>query len=101
VHNGVPQGLSPAIFTTVQAEAEVFTSASGSDCGIVNVNLETSGAEIGVRSVVRRKPVVAASRAPTHGSSTCVKSLTPSTTPANSRWLRVSPSSDPVQGQTR
>jgi aldehyde dehydrogenase (NAD+) len=47
VHNGVPQGLSSAIFTTDQAEAEVFTSASGSDCGIVNVNLGTSGAEIG------------------------------------------------------
>ena len=47
VHNGVPQGLSSAIFTTEQAEAEVFTSASGSDCGIVNVNLGTSGAEIG------------------------------------------------------
>jgi aldehyde dehydrogenase (NAD+) len=47
VHNGVPQGLSSAIFTTDQAEAEVFTSASGSDCGIVNVNIGTSGAEIG------------------------------------------------------
>ena len=47
VHNGVPQGLSSAIFTTDQAEAEVFTSASGSVCGIVNVNLGTSGAEIG------------------------------------------------------
>jgi aldehyde dehydrogenase (NAD+) len=47
VHNGVPQGLSSAILTTDQAEAEVFTSASGSDCGIVNVNLGTSGAEIG------------------------------------------------------
>jgi aldehyde dehydrogenase (NAD+) len=41
------RGLSSAIFTTDQAEAEVFTSASGSDCGIVNVNLGTSGAEIG------------------------------------------------------
>ena len=47
LNNGVPQGLSSAIFTTHQAEAELFTSASGSDCGIVNVNIGTSGAEIG------------------------------------------------------
>ena len=47
LNNGVPQGLSSAIFTTHQAEAERFTSASGSDCGIVNVNIGTSGAEIG------------------------------------------------------
>ena len=47
LNNGVPQGLSSAIFTTSQVEAERFTSASGSDCGIVNVNIGTSGAEIG------------------------------------------------------
>jgi aldehyde dehydrogenase (NAD+) len=47
LNNGVPQGLSSAIFTGDQAEAERFTSASGSDCGIVNVNIGTSGAEIG------------------------------------------------------
>jgi aldehyde dehydrogenase (NAD+) len=47
LNNGVPQGLSSAIFTTNQIEAERFTSASGSDCGIVNVNIGTSGAEIG------------------------------------------------------
>ncbi|MFT4164878.1 MAG: aldehyde dehydrogenase family protein [Microlunatus sp.] len=47
LNNGVPQGLSSAIFTTNQLEAERFTSASGSDCGIVNVNIGTSGAEIG------------------------------------------------------
>jgi aldehyde dehydrogenase (NAD+) len=47
LNNGVPQGLSSAIFTTNQVEAEKFMSASGSDCGIVNVNLGTSGAEIG------------------------------------------------------
>jgi aldehyde dehydrogenase (NAD+) len=47
LHNGVPQGLSSAIFTNDQAEAEKFMSASGSDCGIVNVNIGTSGAEIG------------------------------------------------------
>lgn len=47
LHNGVPQGLSSAIFTQDQAEAEKFLSASGSDCGIANVNIGTSGAEIG------------------------------------------------------
>ena len=46
-HNAVPQGLSSAIFTQDQAEAERFISASGSDCGIANVNIGTSGAEIG------------------------------------------------------
>lgn len=47
LNNGVPQGLSSSIFTTNQIEAERFLSASGSDCGIVNVNIGTSGAEIG------------------------------------------------------
>jgi aldehyde dehydrogenase (NAD+) len=46
-HNNVPQGLSSAIFTNDLREAEVFLSAAGSDCGIVNVNIGTSGAEIG------------------------------------------------------
>ena len=47
LHNDVPQGLSSAVFTQDQAEAERFISASGSDCGIANVNIGTSGAEIG------------------------------------------------------
>ena len=47
IHNGVPQGLSSAIFTTNLLEAEQFLSAAGSDCGIANVNIGTSGAEIG------------------------------------------------------
>ena len=47
LHNDVPQGLSSSIFTLDQREAEVFMSAAGSDCGIVNVNIGTSGAEIG------------------------------------------------------
>ncbi|HUR62182.1 MAG TPA: aldehyde dehydrogenase family protein [Candidatus Thermoplasmatota archaeon] len=47
LHNGVRQGLSSAIFTTDVREAEAFVSATGSDCGIANVNLGTSGAEIG------------------------------------------------------
>ena len=47
MHNTVPQGLSSSIFTSDQAEAELFLSARGSDCGIANVNIGTSGAEIG------------------------------------------------------
>ncbi len=45
--NDVPQGLSSAIFTNDVREAEIFMSATGSDCGIANVNIGTSGAEIG------------------------------------------------------
>ncbi len=47
INNDVPQGLSSCIFTNDVREAEMFTSAAGSDCGIANVNLGTSGAEIG------------------------------------------------------
>lgn len=47
LQNGVPQGLSSCIFTSDVREAERFQSATGSDCGIVNVNIGTSGAEIG------------------------------------------------------
>ncbi len=47
LHNGVVQGLSSSIFTTDMREMETFLSAEGSDCGIANVNIGTSGAEIG------------------------------------------------------
>jgi len=47
LHNAVPQGLSSAIFTTDLRESERFLSAVGSDCGIANVNMGSSGAEIG------------------------------------------------------
>lgn len=47
IQNGVPQGLSSAIMTLNLREAETFLSSSGSDCGIANVNIGTSGAEIG------------------------------------------------------
>jgi aldehyde dehydrogenase (NAD+) len=47
LHNGVTQGLSSAIFTDSLREAEQFLSVGGSDCGIANVNIGTSGAEIG------------------------------------------------------
>jgi aldehyde dehydrogenase (NAD+) len=46
-HNDVPQGLSSAMFTTSVISAETFLSARGSDCGIANINIGTSGAEIG------------------------------------------------------
>jgi aldehyde dehydrogenase (NAD+) len=46
-HNDVPQGLSSAIFTRNLIAAETFLSPCGSDCGIANVNIGTSGAEIG------------------------------------------------------
>ena len=47
MQNGVPQGLSSAIMTNELKESEAFLSAAGSDCGIANVNIGTSGAEIG------------------------------------------------------
>jgi aldehyde dehydrogenase (NAD+) len=47
LQNNVKQGLSSSIFTTDVREAEAFLSAAGSDCGIANVNIGTSGAEIG------------------------------------------------------
>lgn len=47
LHNDVPQGLSSSIFTMDMREAESFLSSAGSDCGIANVNIGTSGAEIG------------------------------------------------------
>ena len=47
LHNAVPQGLSSSIFTIDLREAERFLSTTGSDCGIANVNIGPSGAEIG------------------------------------------------------
>ncbi|MBV8216994.1 MAG: aldehyde dehydrogenase family protein, partial [Solirubrobacterales bacterium] len=47
IHNSVEQGLSSAIFTDSLSEAEQFLSVEGSDCGLANVNIGTSGAEIG------------------------------------------------------
>jgi aldehyde dehydrogenase (NAD+) len=47
MQNKVPQGLSSAIFSLNMRETEAFLAASGSDCGIANVNIGTSGAEIG------------------------------------------------------
>jgi len=54
MQNGVPQGLSSSIFTTNMREMELFLSHAGSDCGIANVNIGTSGAEIGKASCRER-----------------------------------------------
>lgn len=48
IHNEVPQGLSSAMFTTNLLSAETFLSSTGSDCGMANINIGTSGAEIGL-----------------------------------------------------
>jgi aldehyde dehydrogenase (NAD+) len=48
LHNDVPQGLSSAMFTTNLLSAETFLSVAGSDCGMANINIGTSGAEIGL-----------------------------------------------------
>ncbi len=47
IHNDVPQGLASSIMTSDMREAELFCSAAGSDCGIININVGPSGAEIG------------------------------------------------------
>jgi aldehyde dehydrogenase (NAD+) len=47
LNNGVSQGLSSALFTDSLQRAEAFLSAAGSDCGIANINIGTSGAEVG------------------------------------------------------
>jgi aldehyde dehydrogenase (NAD+) len=47
MQNAVPQGLSSSMFTNNMREMEMFLSANGSDCGIANINIGTSGAEIG------------------------------------------------------
>ena len=58
MQNGVVQGLSSAIMTNNVREAETFLSCAGSDCGIANVNIGTSGAEIGGAFGVKKKPGV-------------------------------------------
>ncbi len=81
LHNGVPQGLSSAIFTSDLAEAETFLSRS--DCGIANVNIGTSGAEIGEPSAGRRRPAEDGSPGRIRGRPTCARPRTRSTTPVS------------------
>ena len=68
MQNNVKQGLSSSIFTNDMRESELFLSSEGSDCGIANVNIGTSGAEIGGGFLVERKTQVAeGNRGPTLG----------------------------------
>lgn len=71
LHNEVPQGLSSAIFTESMKKAEKFLSSVGSDCGIANVNIGTSGAEIGGTSEARKRLVEEEKQVQTLGSNTC------------------------------
>ena len=92
LNNAVPQGLSSAIFTTDLREAEAFVSATGSDCGIANVNIGTSGPRSAARSVARRKPAAGAKAARTAGAPICAARPTRSITGVPYRWRRGSAS---------
>ena len=80
LQNGVPQGLSSSIFTTDLREAERFLSSAGSDCGIANVNIGTSGAEIGGAFGGEKETGGGRESASTPGRATCAAPPTPSTT---------------------
>ncbi|MEZ6004788.1 MAG: aldehyde dehydrogenase family protein [Planctomycetota bacterium] len=67
----MPQGLSSAIFTRDVKKAERFLSATGSDCGIANVNIGTSGAEIGGAFGGEKDTGAGASPVPMPGRPTC------------------------------
>ena len=89
LHNSVPQGLASSIFTQDQREAERFLAADGSDCGIVNVNIGTSGAEIG--GAFGGEKTTGGGRESGLGrmaSSTCVVRPTRSTTRTSCHWRR-------------
>jgi hypothetical protein len=88
LNNDVPQGLSSCIFSNDLREVESFLSAAGSDCGMANVNIGPSGAEIGGAFGGEKRPAATAKAAPTPGSSTCAAPPTPSTTRASCRWPR-------------
>ncbi len=88
LQNGVPQGLSSAIMTNNLKEAERFLSAAGSDCGIANVNIGTSGAEIGGAFGGEKETGGGASRAPMPGKPTCAGKPIRSTTRIRCRWHR-------------
>ena len=60
MHNGVPQGLSSCIFSTDVRETEAFLAATGSDCGIANVNIGPSAPRSAARSAARRTPAAGA-----------------------------------------
>ena len=84
-NNAVAQGLSSAIFTERLGDAEQFLSAAGSDCGIANVNLGTSGRRSAARSAARKTRAAAAKPAATHGKPTCAARRARSTTATSCR----------------
>ncbi len=85
--NASEHGLSASIFTHDLREAELFCSAAGAECGIVNVNIGTSGAEIGGGLLVAKKPPAAgAKRAQTAGRRICAAPPTPSITATACHW---------------
>ena len=71
LHNDVPHDLSSSIFARDQQEAERFLASDGSDCDIANVNIGTSGAEIGGAFLARKKPGAVANPDPTRVGPTC------------------------------
>ena len=91
LNNAVPQGLSSAIFTTDIREAERFMAADGSDCGLANVNIGTSGAEIG-GAFGGEKQTGGGRESGSTLEGLCAARRTPSITPPNCRWRRASTS---------
>lgn len=101
MHNAVPQGLASAIFTNDLREAERFMSAAGSDCGIVNVNIGPSGAEIGGAFGGEKRRAAAANPAATRGRATCGGPPTRSTTRPPCRWPKASASTSTDRARAR
>lgn len=89
IQNGVPQGLSSSIMTLNMREAEQFLSAQGSDCGIANVNIGTSGAEIGGAFGGEKETGVVAKAEAILGRPTCEGKPTPLTLANHYRLHRV------------
>ena len=95
MHNGVPQGLSSSIFTIDVREAETFVSAVGSDCGIANVNIGPSGAEIGGAFGGEKETGGGRESGSDAWTPTCVVPRTRSTTRPSSRSPKASSSAEP------
>ena len=88
-------GLSSAIFTLDMREAERFMAADGSDCGIANVNIGTSGAEIGGAFGGEKQTGGGRESGSDPGRPTCAGRPTPSTTHPSCRWRRACTSDEP------
>jgi aldehyde dehydrogenase (NAD+) len=91
-HNDVPQGLSSSMFTSSLISSETFLSTRGSDCGIANVNIGTSGEEIGGAFDGKKRRAAGASRGAIRGKLTCGGRPIRSTGRRNCRWRRGSSS---------